>query len=216
MMTSMKAKYISILPIAIINFFSFTFDVTAGKMSRLSFFLSLSSFFYLRQNGRKPSFLTRRKIIRYSTEYPYAHAIRNNVIQVESSNVVDPNTTEVLLFNGTMPDRTTRMSMFLSESHLFMNVVESLSFKDDTTNSVVSTTITNNADHCLFERFLTINHVSAANSVTTTAMCSTKSPKSNSSNAVPMARPFDEFSSDVTSANALDEQSFGAIKSDKD
>ena len=46
-------------------------------------------------------------------------------------------------------------------------------------------------------------------------MSATKSSKPNASNGVPMARPFDEFATDIA-INPLDEQSFGTIKSDKD
>ncbi len=98
-----------------------------------------------------------------------------------------------------------------------METIESLSFADENKNPVELATTTNN-DHCILERLFYLNNVSAVNSSTNMSMSpTTKSPKSNSSNAVPTARPFDEFSADITtSASPFDGQGFGTTKSDKD
>jgi hypothetical protein len=74
-------------------------------MLRLSIFL----FFHLRRNKEIQRFSTSAATINYHTASPYAHAIKNDIIQLESSDVVDTNATDTLVFNGTMPDRTTSM-----------------------------------------------------------------------------------------------------------
>ncbi len=65
--------------------------------------------FHFRKNEEKQSFLTSGTTINYRTISPYADVIKDDIIQVESPDVVDANTTDSVLFNGTMPDRTTRM-----------------------------------------------------------------------------------------------------------
>ncbi len=96
-----------------------------------------------------------------------------------------------------------------------LKIIESLSFDDENKDPVVLATRNDDA-HCVLERLFFIDHVSAVNSSKNISMSSTKSPKSDSSNGVPMARPFDEFATDVTSNNPLDGQGFGTTKSDKD
>ncbi len=102
-------------------------------------------------------------------------------------------------------------------SFLIYKKIGSPSFDDNNTDPFVLATATNNGQ-CLLERLFFTNHVSAVNSSTNTSMSSNKSPKTNLSNAVPKARPFDEFFTGITSTstNPLDGQSFGATKSDKD
>jgi len=82
------------------------FCATAAYISSLYIFFS----FHLRQNDEKRCLLTSGTTISYQTVFPYAHAIKNDIIQIESSDVVDTNTTDILLFNGAMPDRTFRMN----------------------------------------------------------------------------------------------------------
>jgi len=92
------------------------FCVTAVYAPPLYIFFS----FHLRQKAEKQCLLTSGTTISYHTVLPYAHAIKNDIIQIESSNVVDTNATDTLLFNGTMPDRTFRMYyiyMFLSKQY---------------------------------------------------------------------------------------------------
>lgn len=95
-----------------------------------------------------------------------------------------------------------------------MRFLEPLSFDKETTDPVVLATNTEN-DSSVLDQILTINHVFTNNSKIT-SMSATKSFKTNPSNGWPMARPFDEFATDIASINPLDEQSFGTIKSDKD
>jgi hypothetical protein len=97
-----------------------------------------------------------------------------------------------------------------------LKIIESLSFDDD--NKSPSVLATRNDDgHCLLERLFFVDHVSAVNSPKNISMSSTKSPKPDSSNAVPKARPFDEFTIDVKpSNNTFDGQDFATTKSDKD
>ncbi|CAF1265461.1 unnamed protein product [Adineta steineri] len=106
-----------------------------------------------------------------------------------------------------MPDRTCQTKN-----------LEFSSFDDDNINRTVLTT-TNTNGYCLRERLFSINNVSAINSSKNTSMSSIKSTKTSLSNAVPMARPFDEFSIGITiiPSYPLDGQSLGTtIKSDKD
>ncbi|CAF1180124.1 unnamed protein product [Rotaria sordida] len=82
-----------------------------------------------------------------------------------------------------MPDRTYQ--------------TQSLSFDtNDTSPLVIATTNTNGP--CLLERLFSTNNVSAVNSSTNISMSATKSTKTNLSNGVLMARPFDEFPIGIT------------------
>ncbi|CAF0729619.1 unnamed protein product [Rotaria sp. Silwood1] len=93
-----------------------------------------------------------------------------------------------------------------------------LSFDDNNTSPIVLATISKNGQ-CLLERFFSINNVSAVNSYTNISMSTTKSTKTNLSNAVLMARPFDEFTTDIAiiPSGPLDTHSFDkTTKSDKD
>ncbi|CAF2363891.1 unnamed protein product [Rotaria sp. Silwood2] len=93
-----------------------------------------------------------------------------------------------------------------------------LPFDDNTTSPVVLAT-TSTDGQCLLERLFSINNVSAVNSSKNMSMSATKSTKKNLSNTVPMARPFDEFSTGIAiiPSGPLDGQNFDqTIKSDKD
>jgi hypothetical protein len=78
---------------------------------------------------------------------------------------------------------------------------------------VFATTTTNG--HFLFERLFQINHVNAINPSTAIRMHPINQKKTDSSNTVSMARPFDEFPANPN--DSVDVQSNGIItKSDKD
>lgn len=160
--------------------------------------ISLSLLLIFRQNEERETIRPPDSAVNYSTASAYSHVIKDDTIQVEPSNVVKAYASYVPSFNGTMPDRT----------------VKPLSFDKETTDPVVLATNTEN-DSSLLDQILTINHVFTNNSKIT-SMSATKSFKTNASNGWPMARPFDEFATDIASINPLDEQSFGTIKSDKD
>jgi hypothetical protein len=68
-----------------------------------------------RQNDEKKSLLTSRNtVINYQTilTIPYAHVIRDDKIQVESSNVDEKNTTNTyLFFDGTISDQAFETGM---------------------------------------------------------------------------------------------------------
>jgi hypothetical protein len=70
--------------------------------------------FHLRQNGEKKRLLTSGTTLYYHTalSIPYSHVIQDDKFQVEASNVVEANAPDILLFNGTMPDRTSQTRMF--------------------------------------------------------------------------------------------------------
>ncbi len=69
-----------------------------------------------RQNDEKKPLLTNgTSTIKYQTilTIPYAHVIRDDKIQIESSNVIETNATDAyLLFNGTIPDQAYETSMY--------------------------------------------------------------------------------------------------------
>ena len=76
-----------------------------------------------RQNDEKKHLLrSGTTTINYQTilTIPYAHVIRDDKIQIESSNVVDANTTDTyLLFNGTLPDQAYETSMYQTNTHIY-------------------------------------------------------------------------------------------------
>ncbi len=81
--------------------------------------------FHLRQNGERKRLLTSGTTIYYHTalSIPYSHVIQDDKFQVESSNVVEANAPDILLFNGTMPDRTSQTRtyvLYVSNSILFL------------------------------------------------------------------------------------------------
>ncbi len=104
----MKAKYIIIHGGSYFDFFLIKF--CAAAVYALSFYI----FFNFSQNGEKKPLLSSGTAISYRTalSIPYAHVIRDDNIQTESSNVVEASATDILLFNGTMPDRTYQTRMY--------------------------------------------------------------------------------------------------------
>jgi hypothetical protein len=70
--------------------------------------------FHFRHNREKKPLLKSGTTIKYNTALtiPYAHVIRDDNFQVESSNVDEANAPDTLLFNGTMPDRTSQTRMY--------------------------------------------------------------------------------------------------------
>jgi hypothetical protein len=179
-----------------------------------------------RPYDEKKSLLTSTtRIINYQTilTSPYAHVIRDDKISIESSNVIDANTTDTyLLFNGEISDQAYETGLYHIQTSIlnyfvFLSKIACFSFDDTDVNTpvVLATTTTTNG-HFLFERLFEINHVTSPTSIRMRQI----NPKNTiSSNTVSMARPFDEFlTSLATMPNTpLDVQSNNIItKSDKD
>ena len=74
---------------------------------------------FRRNDEKKPLLTSGTTTINYKTiltiPIPYAHVIRDDKIQIESSDVVDTNTTDTyLLFNGTISDQAYETGMFIN------------------------------------------------------------------------------------------------------
>ncbi|CAF0925424.1 unnamed protein product [Adineta steineri] len=139
---------------------------------------------------KKPLIKSNTTTINYRTIFaiPYAHVIRDDEIQIESSNVMDTNGNDAyLLFNATISDETYETAC--------------VSFDDnDVATPVVFTTTTANP-HFLFERLFQVDHVTAINPSSAIRMHQINSTKTNFSNTISMARPFDEFAISSTIPN---------------
>ncbi|CAF1568358.1 unnamed protein product [Rotaria magnacalcarata] len=94
-----------------------------------------------------------------------------------------------------MPDRTYKTQIF--------------SFDNDNASPIVLNTKPGNGQY-LLKRLFSINNVFTVNSSKNISMSTIKSTKTNLSNAGPMARPFDEFSTGIMMIPTApsDEQSF--------
>ncbi|CAF4554304.1 unnamed protein product [Rotaria socialis] len=92
---------------------------------------------------------------------------------------------------------------------LIKKKLEIFSFDNDNASPIVLTTKNGNGQYSL-KRLFSINNVSAVNSSKNISMSAIKSTKTNLSNAGPMARPFDEFSTGIMMIPTapLDEQNF--------
>ncbi|CAF4285912.1 unnamed protein product [Rotaria socialis] len=165
------------------------------------------------QNDEKqPILRSGTATINYQTIFriPYAHVLRDDKIAIESSNIVDANTSNTYwLFNDVIPDPAYEKGTYHTSCFAFDDVNVS-------TPVVIATKTTNG--HFLFERLFQINHVNAVNPSGAIRMRPTNHTKAMPSNTVSMARPFDEFLVDASESNSsLDVKSNGArTKSDKD
>ncbi|UJR25399.1 hypothetical protein I4U23_006746 [Adineta vaga] len=177
-------------------------------------FSKTSSIINTHNDERKPILTSGTRIIYHTPlSIPYSDVIHHDHIQVASSNVVEENASDTLLFNGTMPDRTCQTRK-----------LSSLLVDDNNNNtSPIVLTITDKNGYGLSERLLSIDHVSATNFSKNSPMSSSKSAKTNLSNPVAMARPFDVFLTTVpviSATGSFDDKSLAttttAIKSDKD
>ncbi|CAF1165121.1 unnamed protein product [Adineta ricciae] len=139
---------------------------------------------------------------------PYSDIIHDDRILVASSNVVEDDTSDSLLFNGTMPDRTCPTQKF--------NVLL-VDDNNNNTSSIVLPTTCTNGDR-FSERLFSIKNVSTSDFSDKTSMFSSKSKTTSLSSLAIKARPFDEFLAGVTFIPALGpiEEHNPATKSDKD
>jgi hypothetical protein len=160
---------------------------------------------------------------------PYAHVIRDDKIQIESSKVIETRAPDAyLLLDGTISDQEYEtgayyMHTLISENLLRQIIISSLFFSlnnlacftfddpDVSTPVVFAATTTNG--HILFERIFQIEHVTAIRPSTEISMRHINQKNTISSSTVSMAKPFDEFSTDpTTSNNPPDVQSNGMTK----
>ncbi len=156
--------------------------------------------------------------INYQTilSIPYAHVIRDDKIQIESSKVIETRAPDAyLLLDGTISDQEyetgayyihINISEFVKTNNYFvtlfsLNNLACFTFDDPDVSTPVVFAATTTNGHILFERIFQIEHVTAIRPSTEISMRHINQKNTISSSTVSMAKPFDEFSTDSTTSN---------------